>query len=277
MQQQKTIQEEGTKMVLKRLQKIFGIILAITLPVTLIGLGAIAFMLPTEEAVVNFDNLRFESITSSRNYHTFDRTYDNLTAIEMDDLIDHVVIKKSNSAQTKLSYAGVSDLTDKVQNDSKLAIKNESHNGRNWTRNIGWHEDTIGTLTIEVGTSVQSLDIDGSVGTVKVDDLTLDDLDIETGVSETIIQNITVKNKIKIKNGVGTTTLRKVNTNKLSINNGVGAVDIYDLIADEVDIDNGVGAVDIYDSEIKNLEKNTGLGAVDIHNSSVSTQRSHDD
>lgn len=245
----------------RRLNKILGTILAITLPLTLIGIVAIMFAYPQQtlykENGLNMWNMH--SIWNNNmhnghmnNGHMGNMTYDGVNKIDLNTSSEEVYIQKSNNNSTYIEYNG-SNTPRISQRGDTLTI--------NSSRRMGMMNR--GTLTIYVANSIE-LDIDSGAANITIQDLNLANLQIDGGAGNINLKSLAIKDTVDIQGGVGNINIAQTTTDALDIEMGIGSVDINTLNAKTVDIEGGIGKVKVSNSTINTLSIETGLGSVDI-------------
>ncbi len=238
----------------RRLNKILGTILAITLPLTLIGVVALIFSYPQQD-FYKHNGMNKWNINGMwngpTNHPTETKNYENLTNINLTTYADEVYIRKSNTNTTSIEYSG--------RNTPNFHQKGTTLNITT-PRKIGMHK---GTLVIYVSNTIE-LDIESGASNITIQDLKLADLDIEGGAGNINLLNISVNETIDIKGGVGSIKLSNTTTNKLDLEMGVGSITIDTLSANLVKIEGGVGSITIANSTINTLTTSSGLGSINI-------------
>lgn len=281
----------------KRINKILGTILAITLPLTIFGVIATVLMTPVEFKFDQRSPLDWLEFVDRKGMHmgngnmwgmhnnnnnnnnsgmhqnngSLDGKYTGISQIRITDIVSHVEVLPSDNGETWVNYEGTRDIR-LSQRGSTLSIYDKDSGSFKW--NTSKNPDTK-TITIYVGDTNVFLDINMGVGNLKVSDLTLSDLDIDGGVGDVELNNIVVKDEIDIDGGVGNLSMNQMTTRSMEIDMGVGNMSFTHLNADIVDIDGGAGNIDFKDSKINTLKTDQGLGKINLNNTEVKNQSKH--
>lgn len=271
----------------KRLNRILGIILAITLPLAIVGSIVTATMM--------FNQNSFTRIANSYAETTIEKEFENVEAITIKDIVDTVEVVATDSDNVKITYNGFQKLEANLSG-KELTVKNERElfwgfSGAKWWNLSEWFNinDSVGQLKIEVPKNVKTLEIKSSVGDMTIDKLQLEDLTINGGVGTFTLNDLEVTKTFDIIAGVGDIEVNRLSGSpiveadagvgnlkffiatikSMEIKGGLGNVELREIKADNISIDGGVGNIRIEDSVITSLSGNRGLGDVSINNSDI--------
>lgn len=197
----------------------------------------------------------------------------------------NINIKKGENLELK-----VTEDISVIEKDGKLIIKDKNKNLFNLNsdsielyvpKNYNFEnviiETGAGTLDIEK-LSTQKIDLELGAGKTNIDELNVNNqASIESGVGEVIISDGIIKN-IEFEIGIGKTTLTSKLEGKNEIKAGIGSVDLY-LIGDSknynINVEKGIGQIKIDDKKMKNnssygtgdsvLELEGGIGSINVN------------
>lgn len=122
-------------------------------------------------------------------------------------------------------------------------------------------------ITVPKNKTFGKVTINSGAGSIYIEKLTCDTLDLDLGVGTTDIDYIKVNSKAKIDGGVGAVTISKGTVNNLNYSVGVGKSDISAKLTGKSDIDAGIGDVKLTlkgGENIYTLRGETGIGAVRV-------------
>ncbi|NLW15520.1 MAG: DUF4097 domain-containing protein [Erysipelothrix sp.] len=268
----------------KRINKILGTILAITLPLTIIGVVALTLMSPGNMMGNMSNNMWNNSMwghinnghmnngghMGNSNSISSDDKYKGITKIKTSNIISDLEIKPSENDETWVEYNGKRNVVSQVSGNT-LTIKDKSM--KMFGINMKGLSDKNERIVIYISSEDISLDLELAVSDTYISNVKLSSLEIEGGVGRTKLENITVHKDIEISGGIGETELINVNSNKLDIEVGVGKITINKLEAEKVDIDGGIGSITINNATIKDLKTETGIGSLTINNSDIQNHK----
>lgn len=102
---------------------------------------------------------------------------------------------------------------------------------------------------------------DGSITITVPRDMKLEEVEIESGVGQGLIENIKTK-KLEMESGVGIVKIKEVIADETIISCGVGDLNIEGLTAEKIKVEGGVGSIKVYDLISNKLEASIGVGSV---------------
>ena len=162
----------------------------------------------------------FNSFTNNndnkKNTKEFNQTYQYIEAIDIDIISSSIEIVSGN--EFKIEATTKNDITCKEVN-GKLKVEEKS----NW---------------------FVSKDLSGKIVIYIPEEITLKEIDLDTGAGEIKLENINAK--------------------KLDLDQGAGVVKIINSKFDKTDIDGGAGKIEVNSSELNNLDLDCGAGKVEI-------------
>ena len=271
----------------KRLNRILGIILAIMLPLAIVG-GIVT-------VTMMFNQNSFTRVANTYNATTIEKEFENVEAITIKDIVDTVEVVATDSDKVNITYNGFQTVEANLSG-KELTVKNEREifwgfSGAKWWNLSDWFNvnDSEGQLKIEVPKNVKTLEIKSSVGNMTVDKLQLEDITINGGVGTFTLNDLEVTKTFDVTAGVGDIEVNRLSGSpivqadagvgnldfftatikSMEIKGGLGNVELREIKADNIDIEGGVGNIRIEDSIITSLSGNRGLGNVSINNSDI--------
>ncbi len=128
-------------------------------------------------------------------------------------------------------------------------------------------------ITVPKNKSFGKINITSGTGSIYIEKLTCDTLDLDLGVGTTDIDYIKVNSKAKIDGGVGEMTINKGTINNLDYSVGVGKSVISAKLTGKSDIEAGIGDVKLTlkgGENIYTLKGDTGIGAIRVGNNKLS-------
>lgn len=122
-------------------------------------------------------------------------------------------------------------------------------------------------ITVPKNKTFGKVNITSGTGSIYIEKLTCDSLDLDLGVGSTDIDYIKAKSKATIDGGVGAVTVSKGTLNNLDYSVGVGKSDITAKLTGKSEIEAGVGDVKLTltgGEKIYTLKGETGIGAIRV-------------
>ncbi|TLG75376.1 DUF4097 family beta strand repeat-containing protein [Culicoidibacter larvae] len=247
----------------KRLNRILGITLAITLPVTII-LFIVCTAMALSGSGINPSSIR-----------TIDDNFANVETLEVSKLVDNVEIIAADVKDVHVQYDGYSDITTKYNEATKtLELKSDPTigmgiiNGGFKFNFFKWNH--AGTLTITVPKTLTYFSSSDIVGNMTISGLSLENLKLESGVGNTTMENITVDNNASITGGVGNIDIIGLTAETLKIRGGIGNQSFENItVSGTSTIDAGIGNIYITDSKLNILTGSLGIGNLDLNGTTI--------
>lgn len=123
------------------------------------------------------------------------------------------------------------------------------------------------TITVPEGTRFECAEIDSGAGTVKLENISTDVLELDLGAGEVSIDGLTVTKSAEIDGGAGKITVENSEINDLDMDMGVGELDLEALLSGSSTIDFGVGKAEVVlkgSAEDYRLRIDKGLGSAEL-------------
>lgn len=134
------------------------------------------------------------------------------------------------------------------------------------------HDNPVLTLYIPEGFSFKEADITTGAGKVTVNSLVADNLQLELGAGEVVLNNIIATHEADIEGGAGSLTVNGGIFNDLDVQMGVGALNFKSQLTGKSEFDFGVGEANIELIGTKDdyrLEVQKGIGKSYIDGSDI--------
>lgn len=186
----------------------------------------------------------------------FTQNYNNVTNLEID--LDNATLEIKKGSEFKIEMFDVSENFKTYKGDNVLYIKEE--NFWFWNKNHS-------RVTIYVPSYLDKLEIDIDAGKLILDNLNINALELDTGSTETNINNVEVL-KADISGGVGKIFVTNSIFNNLELETGVGEINWEGKVTGRSKIETGVGNVNLTllgGMEIYKLNIDKGLGNIKIN------------
>ena len=209
------------------------------------------------------------------NNKTINQTLESFSAINIDAGVMAIVIEEGSEFKIE-GHANRKYLMPEISvNRGNLEIKQNKKKPRFSTG----YENSRVIITIPGGTELRSIDVDTSVGDLKLNDIVAEDLDLEVDVGKITINNVAFST-LRVENNIGDVRLTpEGDFNSVEINNNVGEISVYpkENIKDyKVSLSTDVGDIDVEGQHYKNsynssgssnkkITVNTNVGAINIH------------
>lgn len=278
----------------KRINKIFGIILALSLPITLIGAVTLMVMFPSQQLFTDMGWNRggmhnqwmqpwtqFDDWGHMNNGHMNNSnhmgsnsvstnmidgdlvSYENIQSLQVKGMVDDVKVELAAGDQVEFSYSGEETLRLSV-NGSKIIISN-TRSGMNFNTLSG----SGGELIIRIPSNFKKLELDAAASHMTLSDITVQELDVDLGVGNLDIKAITVSGDTDIDGGKGNIRIVNSTLNIVDIDGGMGSIALDAVQAQKVEIDAGVGSISLMNSTIDYLKTDRGIGSINLDNNTI--------
>ncbi len=119
------------------------------------------------------------------------------------------------------------------------------------------------TVTVPPTAVFDRVDIDYGLGEVYIDTLVAEKFNLDLGVADTIVNNITAS-VIEIDGGVGKCTASNLNAEKILIDNGVGVLELNNVTTNLLEIAGGVGTSKAFNVDATEIVASSGVGDIEI-------------
>ncbi len=186
----------------------------------------------------------------------FSKIYQDITSIDLEVGVSKLYIKQGNEFKVEANNVASSF---KVQNDNGTLIIKEKN--KNNIFNMKKETSTI-YIYIPKDTILNKAKISTGVGKSSIEYLNVKNLDLEIGVGDLSISNVTSSDTTDIDGGVGKVNINSCSFNNLDLDCGVGNFEIYSDITGNSKIDCGVG--NFYLEVDRNIENYTIVAEVDL-------------
>lgn len=288
----------------KRLNKILGVLLAITLPLTLIGAVSMVVLFPKQELYSDMmdgkDHQGFWSMpwfiddyrgnnghmsnhmngsmkdhmNGGKNDSTNDESsdnkteymYDNISSIDISDVLDNIVIVQSEDDKTRIVYNGKGELSANKKGE-QLTIKDQSYS--NFGFNFKGVFDDAKLLTLEVGKNVNRIEVEAGFSKIEIGGIDSSSLSVENGFGSLVIKDSNFNGNVSIEGGMGSVLMENVKSSVMDIELGMAALTLDRINTNKVFIESGMTNIKILDSNIDLLKTDGGLGSLDIQGGSI--------
>lgn len=277
---------------LQKIIKTIATIFAVFLAVTIIGgiIASIYFALNLDDRSSRNNNSDYYNedydegdSKNMRDYdtHNFDKTYDNITSIKVDNAIDDVYFTSGDKFQVTLE--DVSTKCTVSENNGTLEIKDRTRYGADSL--FAWIEDFFdgnsgryfrgGTITIVIPKNalLSNCNIDAGTGSITLDDFAAKKIDLDAGTGSIDGSNFSA-DFLDLDAGTGSIDFHNVNFGGMDLDAGTGSIAINGRLTGQNDIDCGTGSVYLSladPQETYRLKLEKGLGGLTIDGSNSSS------
>ncbi len=159
-----------------------------------------------------------------------------------------------------------------TQDFNKLSVTEKSHS----IFNTKGKEEVI--VYIPKDMTFDKVYISNGAGSINIENITTQDLELELGAGELTIDQITSLNNTDIDGGVGEANINNAYLNNLDLDMGVGEFTITGSIRGKSKIDAGVGELNINLKDNKDnysIYTETGIGSIRIDGNSVKNETTY--
>ena len=237
--------------IIKYLAIAFAIYLCVIIVGALVGvLGSFMFIFGTDKGIS--DNLERISID----------TNNEIKEMNIDIKGAHLIIEDSEEfyIETNNQYIKTE------QNKEKITIKEKSHR---WFRN-----NNESKLIIHLPSTIDfdKFYLNAGAGKIDISRVKAEDVDLELGAGQVIIDELIATKKTKLHGGAGEFIIKSGSLNNLDFDMGVGHAKIESLILGDSDIDAGVGELNINilgNASDYELEIDKGIGNVELDGKNI--------
>lgn len=182
---------------------------------------------------------------------------ESIKSLEIDLDYSSLVIKESNNFRIET-------------NDKKLKIK-QSNDKLIIEDNLSINNKQV-ILYIPKNTLFLKTSIETGAGTLNIDSIQTEKLELDLGAGKAIIKNL-ISNNTEIETGAGEFIIENGSINDLDFDMGVGRVEITSKITGNTKLDTGIGKLEL--NIIGNIDDykfivNKGIGQILLNNSSLS-------
>lgn len=179
--------------------------------------------------------------------------YININSIDMD--ISTVNLEIIPADTLKVEATGIPVDYKFEQENGELKIKNKkvSQNAK---------------LVLYIPRDVNKLDLDIGAGKIEMEDITVQELSLDTGAATTAIKGLKVLSKLDIDAGVGDISIKESDVSNLDMDAGVGNIEYNGYLRGKSSVDCGIGNVDMNlegTEEMYNIIAERGIGELKIN------------
>ncbi len=128
------------------------------------------------------------------------------------------------------------------------------------------------TLYIPYGKNFDDVSIKVGIASILVDDLSANKVKLKMGSSSTTFNKLTVVDTLDIDGGVGKLAIDNANINKLNFKGGIGNIKFKGVILSNASMKMGIGNIDMELMDAKDNYRfavDKGIGSIDIFGESV--------
>lgn len=155
------------------------------------------------------------------------------------------------------------------ENNGSVVIKEEKHN---WLANGNNQESSLIIYIPEDMLALDEIKLEAGAGEVTIDTLKTQGLYFNLGAGKVEIESLTVTQDAKINGGAGKIEIKSGKINNLDLDMGVGETILQAEITGKSDIDAGIGNLDINlngEKENYKIDADKGIGSIKINNREV--------
>lgn len=155
-------------------------------------------------------------------------------------------------------------------NNSDIEIKSLNNTLKISENKHNIFKNNTGELTIYVPANLEETKINNGSGTLYIENLMTNKLNLNLGVGETVIDNIET-NSAYIDTGLGSFKINNGKLNNLDFDMGIGETIITSFISGNSNLDTGIGNLELnLIGDDYKLKINKGIGKVTIDNQEIS-------
>lgn len=179
------------------------------------------------------------------------KTYEveSFQSLVIDIKYTNINIKKSDKYIVETNNSNI----EIESSDNKLKISEKNHN---------LFKQNMGEITIYIPANLDEVKINNGAGSLYIESLITNKLNLNLGAGETIIDNIEANN-CSIDSGIGSFKINDGKLNDLNFDMGVGKTTITALISGNSNLDTGIGNLELnLIGDDYKLKINKGIGKV---------------
>lgn len=234
--------------------KILAIIFAIVIIVNIFGW--IIFGIST---LVGVDLL---TTTTKEETIDYTETYQqNIKRLEVETTISQLTIQAGE--QWKVEGTNLPKQFSAKISGSTLKVKEEGSKSL-------FQDNTQAKIVITVPTQVtlNQIDLDINLGSNKIENITVDKLELNGGIGNIDINNLTVQNEIEIDGAAGKLTIKNSQLRNLDLDIGIGELEMSAEILGNSKIDSGAGNIQLElmgEKDQYTITTKTGIGNMTLN------------
>lgn len=200
------------------------------------------------------------SVESNQEITFFEESYENVNNLDIKLDVSKLNIK--NGSEFKVEVTNPTNKFYCKMDGDTLKIKDERKNVK-W---FNFSNDVIPEIVIYIPDTfkLNEIEIDTGVSETNIEQLVANEVDIQIGVGKFVINNIVTK-KAKISGGAGEANINKSSIDVLKLDAGIGKFVINSKISEEAKIEAGVGQLILNLKGNRNnykVKTETGLGSL---------------
>ena len=208
------------------------------------------------------------SVESNQEITFFEESYENVNNLDIKLDVSKLNIKNGNEFKVEVTNP-TNKFYCKIDGDT-LKIRDERKNVK-W---FNFSHDVIPEIVIYIPDTfkLNEIEIDTGVSETNIEQLVANEVDIQIGVGKFVINNIVTK-KAKISGGAGEANINKSSIDVLKLDAGIGKFAINSKVSEEAKIEAGVGQLILNLQGNKNnykVKTETGLGSLLVDGKKVS-------
>lgn len=208
------------------------------------------------------------SVESNQEITFFEESYENVNNLDIKLDVSKLNIK--NGSEFKVEVTNPTNKFYCKMDGDTLKIKDERKNVK-W---FNFSNDVIPEIVIYIPDTfkLNEIEIDTGVSETNIEQLVANEVDIQIGVGKFVINNIVTK-KAKISGGAGEANINKSSIDVLKLDAGIGKFVINSKISEEAKIEAGVGQLILNLKGNRNnykVKTETGLGSLLVDGKKVS-------
>ena len=208
------------------------------------------------------------SVESNQEITFFEESYENVNNLDIKLDVSKLNIK--NGSEFKVEVTNPTNKFYCKMDGDTLKIRDERKNVK-W---FNFSNDVIPEIVIYIPDTfkLNEIEIDTGVSETNIEQLVANEVDIQIGVGKFVINNIVTK-KAKISGGAGEANINKSSIDVLKLDAGIGKFAINSKVSEEAKIEAGVGQLILNLQGNKNnykVKTETGLGSLLVDGKKVS-------
>ena len=201
---------------------------------------------------LNDENIKINDEMSMINFEDKE-----IATLDIDVNFTNLIIKSGNTLIAETNNKNINC----KQNNQNIQIKEKQHNF--------FSKNNRGDLIVYVPEDLnfKKVKINAGAGKIRIENINTENLDLELGTGETIINKLNVTNDCKIEGGAGKVSILSGKIGGLNLNLGIGNIDIISVIMGNSKIDAGIGNLSLKVQDNKEnytIESNSGIGNIKI-------------
>lgn len=216
-----------------------------------------------------------ESLSSNPEREIINKEYEDVKNIDLDLGVYSIVIQEDNNIKNVQLTLKKPIVNSNGKDINKIECKNgnlivSQRQEKNWSLSDGFNLENIkGELLIKIPSKneLNNINISNGVGSIKLNNISAEFLEVNSGTASVTIQGIDVT-ECNIAGGTGSINLHNISADKIEIESGTGSVFVNGDIRKKIDMNTGTGSIQL---ELEGKEKDysynieAGLGKIEIN------------